>query len=152
MDRPEERYSFSRIPKYDYRPGARLTVKVTNGFPHRQSNWSDGTRQSVEGVLAQVMQEIELRAERAEQDRLKEERRRLEERRLWEVAMERAREDFAHSFRAETLMGQAKSWRLCRDLNGYVEAMRATVALLPNDATRSDAEAQTSWSSRRVGM
>jgi hypothetical protein len=68
--RYKERYSFSRIPKFDYQPGARLTLKVMNGFPHRQSNWSDGARQSIEGVLAEVLQEIELRAERAERDRL----------------------------------------------------------------------------------
>jgi hypothetical protein len=99
--RYKERYSFSRIPKFDYQPGARLTLKVMNGFPHRQSSWSDGARQSIEGVLAEVLQEIELRAERAERDRLEEERRRLEEKRLWEVAMERAREDFAHSSHIE---------------------------------------------------
>lgn len=40
-------------------------------------------------MLAEVLQEIELRAERAEQDRLQEERWRLEERRRWEASMER---------------------------------------------------------------
>lgn len=45
-------------------------------------------------------------------------------------------------------MRQAKAWRLCRDLDDYIEAMRATVASLPKDTRRKDAETWVDWAVR----
>lgn len=147
--RNKERYGYLRIPKYDSLPGERLTLKVTNGFPHRQSSWSDDARQSLDDVLAEVLQEIELRANSAEQARLEQERRRLVDLPRWEAAMDRARVEFAYSYRAEVLMGQVRAWHLSQDLSEYIDAMKAAASELPDDTTKAAAEAWISWATQR---
>jgi hypothetical protein len=58
------------IPKYDVTPSDRLSIHLSGGIEHRQSKWTDGRAGSLEEGLPQILQEIELRAEAAEQARL----------------------------------------------------------------------------------
>jgi len=87
--RRAERESWFRVPDYDYKPSSRLAIDVTDGRPYRQSSWSDGD--TALEAWPQVLQEIELRAGFAEEQRLEQQRREAEKRRQWELAMSKAR-------------------------------------------------------------
>lgn len=93
--RRAERDSWYRIPTHDAKTSGRIAISITNGRQYRQSTWSDGARSHLEGTLPQVLQELELRAGFAEQQRLANERKRAEEQRQWEIAMARAQVESA---------------------------------------------------------
>jgi hypothetical protein len=68
--RRAERDSWYRIPKYDHSPSERLSLSLSGGRQHRQSVWNDTATTDIESRLPHVVQELELRAAAAEEERI----------------------------------------------------------------------------------
>lgn len=128
--REQSRYSWTRIPKYDYAPSDRLRVELGSmGWrsERRQHSWGDGKRGALVKKLPAVMEEIARRHEEALQERIESERKAAEQQRLWQIAVEEAKVLLRESHRAEVLAHQAASWRRANDLRDYVRAMETAV-------------------------
>ncbi|MET9930675.1 MULTISPECIES: hypothetical protein [unclassified Streptomyces] len=54
--------SWIRIPRFDYTPSERLRFVLSGGQPHRASECSDAPGRSLEDQLAEIAQEVTLRA------------------------------------------------------------------------------------------
>lgn len=89
--RDAERYSWSRIPKFDTRPGERLSAHLSGPHEHRQSKWSDSAAHALEECLPQILQEVELRAEAINRAQIAAAE---ERRRRWEAAIQEAKVDY----------------------------------------------------------
>jgi uncharacterized protein YeaO (DUF488 family) len=128
--------SWFRIPKYDVTPSKRLSIHLSGGYEHRQSKWTDSATKSLEELLPQILQEIELRADAAEAARLAAIAEAEERRRQWERAMGDATRDYAEACRAKHLLQQAHDWRRARRVRDYLEAMQSVVDTIedPDDA------------------
>lgn len=131
-----------RIPKYDVTPSDRLSIHLSGRFEHRQSKWSDGATGQLEAWLAQIVQEIELRAKAAEQERLAAVAEAERRRRQWERAMDQAKEDYAENFRARVLFRQVDSWVRTGQVRDYLDALQATIDTI---ADSDDALAAKEW-------
>lgn len=143
--RRAERESWYRIPAHDDRPSDRLTISLANGRQYRQSNWSDSAKAQLEELLPQILQELELRAGFAEQQRLEKERKEAELQREWECAMERAEAAFREDHRAKILHKQLSRWQTAEALDAYLIAMRAKAETLTDEAEREAARAWLAW-------
>jgi hypothetical protein len=143
--REQERYSWHRIPSHDERLSRRLSLHLTSGREYQQSVWKDGKRSSLDDVLAQILQEIELRAGFAEDAQMEAERARIERQRRWEAAMARAKVELVESHRNDTFLQQAESWRQIKLLRDYLAAMTGAVAVLEDADERAVARAWIDW-------
>lgn len=143
--REKERYSWHRIPSKDDVPSDRLTIKVTNGREYRQSAWSDGKKARLEDLLAQVLQEVELRAEFEEQKRMEEDRARAERRQKWEDQMERAKRELQEQHRAEVLVDSARRWQQTSMLRAYLDALTDNAKSLEDLDARAAARDWIEW-------
>ncbi|WKX14048.1 hypothetical protein [Streptomyces sp. NL15-2K] len=65
-----KKYSWIRIPRFDYTPSERLRLVLNGGQPHRASEWADTPGRLLEDQLAEIAQEVTLRGEAAERRRL----------------------------------------------------------------------------------
>jgi hypothetical protein len=125
-----------RIPKYDVTPSDRLSIHLSGRFEHRQSKWADAPSGSLDGWLPQVLQEMELRAKAAEQERLAAIAEAEQRRRQWEQAMKKAKADYTEAFRANVLIGQVDNWLRTHQIRDYLDAMRERIDNIidPDDA------------------
>lgn len=131
----KQRWSWTKIPEYDYTPSDRLKIDLTTYSRHgRQHRWSDGKRGPVEAKLGRIILELRTRQqEEVEERQLKE--REAEERRLaWELEVERAKVQLREAHRAEVLLRQADDWTRARQLEQYLDALEALQA----DTTAND--------------
>ena len=138
------REAWFRIPTHDGHPSKRLAIHLTNGRQYRQSTWTDSDKHELEAWLPQILQEIELRAGFAEQQRLEQEREEAERERLWNEAMSEAERRYAEDHRARVLDEQLKRWRLVRELDAYLTEVRSAASAL-SEEDRGDAEAWIAW-------
>lgn len=143
--RRAERESWYRIPTHDDKPSDRLAISITNGRQYRQSNWSDSAKSQLEELLPQILQELELRAGFAEQQRLEEERKRAEREQRWKAAMECAEAAFREDHRAKLLQEQLSRWQTAQALDGYLTAMQAKIETLAEESERESAQAWLAW-------
>lgn len=150
--RRAEREPWYKIPKHDHVPTERLQIGVTNGQEHRQWWWSDGQQEApgLEEWLPQILQEIELRARFAEEQRLEKERREAERQRQWEAAMARAKHRLTESHRSDQLLDELKRWRQCRQLREYIAAMEQKMQTVDDDDARSAAADWIAWATSYV--
>jgi hypothetical protein len=65
-----KKYSWVKIPRFDYTPSERLRMVLSGGQPHRASEWADSTARPLEEQLPEIVQEFGLRGEAAERRRL----------------------------------------------------------------------------------
>lgn len=121
----KQRYSWTRIPEYDYIPSKRLRVELDARYNGRQSKWADRQRWRLEDKLPGVLVEIRLRHVEAEERRLKAESAAAEQERRRDEVLHRAKALFRESSMAEALMRQANDWQQAIMLRRYVDAMEA---------------------------
>ncbi|MGW4468240.1 hypothetical protein ACWENQ_01065 [Nonomuraea sp. NPDC004354] len=143
-ERRAARDTWYRIPSHDHLPSSRLTISLTNGRPYWQSSWTDSETKPLEDHLAQIMQELELRAAFAEEQRVERERQEAARRRAWEEAMRTAKMRFVEEARAQVLKAQVSRWRFAQELDEYLLALRSTAAALPAEQ-EDDARAWIMW-------
>jgi hypothetical protein len=143
-ERRAARETWFRIPAHDEHPSKRLAIHLTNGRQYRQTTWTDSDKHQLEAWLPQVLQEIELRAGFAEQQRLEQEREAAERERLWKEAMSKAERRYAEDHRAGVLKEQMMRWRLARELDAYLTELRSGASAL-SEEDGGDAEAWIAW-------
>ncbi|WP_326624789.1 MULTISPECIES: hypothetical protein [unclassified Streptomyces] len=142
--------SWVRIPRFDYTPSERLRFVLSGGQPHRASEWADTPGRSLEEQLAEIAQEVTLRAEAAERRRQDEIEAARQKRIRWEAAMEEARIRYAEAYRIRHFEAQEAAWRHATRLTEYVSTVRARVEAMPPGQARTDAEAWISWAATTV--
>ncbi|MDX9721486.1 MAG: hypothetical protein RBU37_12125 [Myxococcota bacterium] len=87
----KERYSWTRIPEYDYRPSERLRLELGWSAHGRRYRWADRTRWRLEDKAGQVIDEVAKRHEEAREERIEREAKEAERRRLVEEAIAHAK-------------------------------------------------------------
>ncbi|WP_326768758.1 hypothetical protein OG978_33270 [Streptomyces sp. NBC_01591] len=145
-----KKYSWARIPRYDYTPSERLRVDLRGGQAHYGSEWANSSERSVEDQLAEIVHEIGLRGEVSERERLAE----VEEARQrclrWEAAMAEARAQYAEDYRVRQLESQETAWRQATRLSEFLEAARTHAETLPPGLERTRAEEWIEWAMGHV--
>ncbi|OKI10286.1 hypothetical protein A6A06_03440 [Streptomyces sp. CB02923] len=136
-----KKYSWMRIPRFDYTPSSRLRFILRGGSPHRASEWADLPDRPLEEQLAEIVQEVGLRGEAAERKRLADQKAREEERKRWEAAMQEARAAYAHAYRVKHLGEQAAAWYQASRLTEYIAAVSDHATSLPPGQERAEIEA-----------
>lgn len=120
-------------------PTERLTLTLDAPHRVRQDRWTDSSRSTLEAVLGEVLQEVELRCAAADAARLERERQAELRRLSWEAAMAEAGEQFILSFRTQELQRQVAAYNVHRDLAAYIEAMKQRAKNL-DTAAAADAQ------------
>ena len=117
------RWSYERIPKWDYLPSGRVQLRC--GHDAARPLATDRVRWRLEDRLDRALAEIERRADELTQ-RAMEKQRQLEQRRLeWEQAMQMARARLVESQRGDLLRQQTDRWRHASEIRGFIQAVRA---------------------------
>ncbi|MGW0731626.1 hypothetical protein [Streptomyces sp. NPDC002851] len=145
-----ERYSWVKIPAYDYSPSSRLAIALNGGIQHRRSTWTDAADRPLEDQLPEIVQEVDLRGLAAERKRAEEEEKARNKLSRWEAAMRQARLEYAEAFRIRVLQQQEHAWRQAARLDDYLAAARDRITALPDGAERSAAEQWLTWASKYV--
>ncbi|WP_241748549.1 nucleolar 14 family protein [Streptomyces sp. M3] len=100
-------------------------------------------RPPLEEQLAEITQEVTLRGEAAERQ---EELEAARQKRLrWQAAMEKARVQYAETYRVRHFEAQEAAWRHATRLTEYVTAARTRIETMPPGRTRTEAEAWINW-------
>lgn len=132
-----------RIPKYDYTPSDRLTIIVSGRFETRQSQWSESPKTfALESKLAEILQEIELRAQAAAQAAAADKRAAAQRRGEWEQAIAAATEMAVDHHYASELADQANRWAKARHLTAYIDAMQLSADVTEDS---DQCESMTEW-------
>jgi hypothetical protein len=142
--RKAERDSWYRIPKYDETPSLRLTLMLKNGREFRQSRWTDSPKLSLDDCLAEILQEIELRAAAPETTRLTALDRAAQEKLRWQAAIAAASIELQEHHRGEVLMQQATRWHEANRLREYLQALQEVLAQT-SASEREDGERWLEW-------
>ena len=145
----KERYSWTRIPKYDYTPSGRLRIDICTGTLYQQDRFADAKRHQLEDRLGSVLFEIELRAAKLEQERLKRQAEAAERQLRWQDAYDYAVEQAREDYRWEILEEQEKDWRWHQRMTAYVAALQVHVSCLKREE-RQRADEWVAWARRAV--
>jgi hypothetical protein len=141
----QRRYSWTRIPKYDYTPSARLKLELPGRYEYQQSTWADGVKSRIEGKLPEILQELECRADAAERQRLADEERRRQEQIEEQRRIARATIKLNETHRAEVLNTQLAAWQQTRQLDDYLDAMDAKITQIEDPGTAAAAKEWLAW-------
>jgi len=135
--REKERYSWTRIPEFDYVPSGRLVFQLDPCWKGRQHTWKDGKRLRIDERISDILDEVETRAVEAEQHRSAEQERKRQRKRDWEQAMAIAGERYVEHALAMELHAQLNSWELANRVRTYGHALdsRKVVASLPPEGS-----------------
>jgi hypothetical protein len=123
---------------------SRLHVTAHGGTEYRKSGWADGLA-PLEDQLPQILQEVELRAGFAEEQRLAAEREQQERKLPWHTAMAEAKRRLRESHRAETLVNQADDWTRAAQLDRYLAAMETSIDAMQSADERAAAQQWLDW-------
>lgn len=112
------------VPKWDTRRTDKLSIRIDgDGRTFWGSTWTDTTETSLDEALPQILQELELRHEHAEEQRLDEERLRQQRKQEWERARDDAIVALTVSHRAEILTGQVTDWKMAAEIRTYADTI-----------------------------
>lgn len=141
----QQRYSWTRIPKYDYAPSTRLRFELPGPHEHQQSSWADGAKSQLEDKLPEIVHEIELRADAAERARLQAEERRRQEQIREQERIARATTKLIESRRVDVLLAQLAAWQRVRQLDEYLATMTAKITQLDDPEAAEAAREWLTW-------
>lgn len=134
------------VPKWDVVPTGNLGIKILAlGGGFWGSSWTDRADVSLDDMLAQILQELELRHDAAVDRRLLEEQQRIERKRQWEIAREEAVQALTDSHRAEVLTGQVEKWREVAAIRDYARDLEQKALAEDDDAKRIAALEWIQW-------
>jgi len=124
----KERYSYTRIPEYDYAPSKRLKIELNGwGARGRTCKWADRQRWSLDDKLGQLIDEVMLRHEEAIQERLEKEAAEAERQRMYEIAVDEAKILCREHHRGEVFVGQVNAWLRAQSMRNYLAAMEVRI-------------------------
>lgn len=134
------------VPKWDIVPTGSLAIKILAlGGGFWGSSWTDRADTPLDDMLAQILQELELRHDAAVDRRLMEEQQRIEQERQWEIAREEAVQALTDSHRAEVLTGQVEKWREVAAIRDYARDLEQAALAEEDDAKRTAALEWIQW-------
>lgn len=110
------RDSWFRPPSHNEQPSGRLRLSLPDILICRQAHWRDGRRGTIEARLAEVLQEIEERAQRDEARRQERLAMEAERERLRREAEEEQRRRQIEDRRAAHVGEVVAAWRLANDI------------------------------------
>ncbi len=134
------------LPTHDENTTSHLRITI-EGTEREfwQSKWSDKSGTPLETSLARILQEIELRHERADENRREEIRREEERRRQWGIARATAVERLIQSHRENVLREQVARWEFASRLRAYLHEMEARVAGMDDSSEKKAAHEWMHW-------
>ncbi|TXN29766.1 hypothetical protein [Lacisediminihabitans profunda] len=134
------------LPKWDYVPTERLGIRIeTQGYSFWASSWSDKPDHFLEDLLPQILQELELRHDRAQDQRIEEERRRLERRTRWQQARDNAIAQLTEAHRSDVLFAEINNWQQAAKIRDYVAALTVQVASYDDPIRVADTQRWIDW-------
>lgn len=139
LRRQEKGYSVptDELVKTDF-----ITIRLTGlEPPFWQSEWTETDTTRADSMLPRILQEIELRAARTVEQRLKKQRHDDEERRQWELVRDQAIARLNEKHRAEMLYDQAERFQRAELLADYIAAMK----IKARSMNASQASAANEW-------
>jgi hypothetical protein len=132
--RDNQRYSWNKIPEFDYLPSGELKLTISNGsYLGVRINWSDGKKQTLESVLPGLIEGISVVGAARYNRRLERE----EQERQWELqrkheAEQRRLDEIQHT-RFAILKEQAKHHQEAEILRAYVGQVKLRTSQLSED-------------------
>lgn len=147
--REKERYSWARIPDYDYKPSGRISIRVLSGTTVQQDEFADTKRVRLEDRLGKVLFEVELRAAHEEELKTAREKKEAERFAEWQLAYDRAVIAAREEFRLGVLEEQEARWQWHRRMSNYLDALESHLGQLP-DSQQGSAEAWLTWARAAV--
>jgi len=141
----KQRYSWTRIPEYDYTPSNRLKFELPGRYEYQQSSWSDGVKSHIEDKLPEMLFEIEIRADAAERQRLADEERRRLEQLEEQQRIARATIKLNEQHRTEVLIAQLAAWEQAQQLDDYLAAMDRKITQIEDPDTAAAASEWLAW-------
>ena len=136
----KDRYTWATIPKRDQVPSGRLRIKLDRGWRVRQDAFNDTKTLCLEDRLPQVLQELELRAAKAEELERRRELERQERQRQWEQIRDEAVTRAREHHRAKVLTAQVDRWHEAQRFDAYLQAMEARLAELDPEEKQAAGE------------
>lgn len=134
------------LPKWDYVPTGRLGIRIdTSGASFWGQSWTDRDDRTLDDVLSQILQELELRHGAATDRRLEEERQRLERKRQWEAARDEAIQALTDSRRAEILLDQVGRSRDAAAIRDYVARLEQHIDAVLEGEAEAEAREWAQW-------
>lgn len=122
----------------------RLQFSLDHAWNGRQHEFRDSKRSTLDDSLPQLLREIEIRHLEDQARHTAEEEAEARKRKRWEKAMRDAEADLQFDHKATRLRDQMSAWHEVRSIRGYADAMKATLAGMPDDA-RGETEAWIEW-------
>ena len=121
------RYSWTRIPEWDYHPSGRLSVRLDDAYDGARTargRFGDGKRSRAEDKIPDLIAELLERARLATERR--QEAMRLDDLYAKErdAGVERAKRRYLDDLRAHAAAEHAERWHRAERLRAYAEAMR----------------------------
>lgn len=114
-----------RVPTLESVKTDHIAVKLFGLEPEFwQAEWVETDTSRADDFLPRILQEIELRAARAVEQRLKKQQHDDEERRQWELVRDQAIAQLNEKHRAEVLYDQAERFQRAELLADYIDAMK----------------------------
>jgi hypothetical protein len=112
------------LPKWDYIPTPVLGIRIEGPGPaFWGAAWTDREDRLLDDVLAQILQELELRHDTSTERRLDDERQRIERQRQWEAARDAAIEALTDSHRTSILLDQVTRWSEVAKIRDYATSV-----------------------------
>jgi hypothetical protein len=125
----------------------RLQLSLDHAWNGRRHEFRDSKRSTLENALPELLREIEIRNLKRQALRRADQDAEARKRARWEEAMRQAQADLQFDHRATRLRDQVSAWQEVRSIRGYIDAMKARAADLPDDG-RVEADAWIEWAER----
>lgn len=136
------RWSWTRIPTYDYSPSARLKIELTG---YRSGSWSDGKRWQLETRLDKVVHAVERASVADERARLARIERERQAKLAEEQRITRATRRMIHANRVKVFDEHVLAWLRSRQIADYLDQMEAAVEKIENPAEGVAAGEWLAW-------
>ncbi|WP_411906059.1 hypothetical protein [Rhizobium mayense] len=148
--RDNQRYSWNKIPEFDYLPSGELKFTISNGsYLGVRTNWSDGKKQTLESVLPGMIEGISIVGAARYNRRLERE----EQERQWELQRqreaERRRLEEIQRTRFAVFKEQAKRHKEAEMLRAYVGQVKQKLGELAQD-DRSKVQTWIEWAEKSI--
>lgn len=148
--RQKERYSYTRIPEWDYHPSGRIYLEIDTHYNGRRHRWSDRQRWHIEEKLDQLLVELEERSVIEREKRIERELKEAERQAQVDLALAEAKVLLIQQHRTEVLLQRAEAWQRAELVRRYLDALHARVETLPDEEQRRRAAEWLAWAERRA--
>lgn len=127
-----------------------LELGTDHTFSGRRRRWADRSRWKLEDKTAEIVAELDARADIAAQRKVEEEQAREHRQREWHEAMESAGCAFVADVRTRVLESQLLAWTETASIRAYCDALELAVAQEPETREPGRVREWISWARNRA--